>query len=202
MSDQPNAGRGAPTPKRAQNGQTAEGRLEELLAEYGPWLRRTVARHCPRNLGINPDEVEQEAILRLWKALERESNLENPTSYLYRVVSTATIDAIRRVRARREDSIETDDESMPHPQIQTVDTAPGPERLASSTDLSRALEQALGTLSENRRLAVKLHLQGFNTREIGELLGWTEAKARNLASRGMQDLRRSLEQAGVRDATE
>ncbi len=180
----------------------AEKQLEALLEEYGPWLRRTVARNCPQNLGINPDEVEQEAILRLWKALERESKLENPTSYLYRVVSTATIDAIRRVRARREDSIEPEDESMANPQIQTVDSSPGPERLASSVELSRALEASLGQLSENRKLAVKLHLQGFNTREIGDLLGWTEAKARNLASRGMKDLREGLEKAGVRDAIE
>ena len=41
----------------------------------------------------------------------------------------------------------------------------------------------------NRRRAVGLHLRGFTSTEIAQLLGWTEPKARNLTHRGLKDLR-------------
>jgi DNA-directed RNA polymerase specialized sigma24 family protein len=42
-----------------------------------------------------------------------------------------------------------------------------------------------------------LHLEGMTTQEIGNLLGWTEPKARNLVYRGLQDLREQLRAEGV-----
>ena len=54
------------------------------------------------------------------------------------------------------------------------------------------MRAALTRLSKNRRVAVGLHFQGMTTVEIGDLLGWSEAKARNLVHRGLKDLRRQL----------
>ena len=68
---------------------SVEERLEALLREHGAWLRRTVEQTCPRDLAIQPEEVEQEVRLRLWRALGRESELRHPASYLRRVVTTA-----------------------------------------------------------------------------------------------------------------
>jgi RNA polymerase sigma-70 factor (ECF subfamily) len=52
-------------------------------------------------------------------------------------------------------------------------------------------------LTENRRITVGLYLQGMTTEEIGGLLGWSEAKARNLVYRGLKDLRRELRALGI-----
>jgi RNA polymerase sigma-70 factor (ECF subfamily) len=40
-------------------------------------------------------------------------------------------------------------------------------------------------------------LQGLNTAEIGELMGWSEAKARNLVYRGLDDVRSQLRAHGL-----
>jgi RNA polymerase sigma factor (sigma-70 family) len=167
-----------------------EQRIERLLEEFGPLIRQTVSRMCPRSLGIVPDDIEQAARLRLWRALRRETEIRNPPSYIFRVVATATVDAIREVRARHEISLTPaqDDE----PPIDALEPGPSPEERMILQDLVGHVRSAFAALSTRRRRAVGLHLQGFTNREIGDLLGWTEAKARNLGHRGLKELRKRL----------
>jgi DNA-directed RNA polymerase specialized sigma24 family protein len=42
-----------------------------------------------------------------------------------------------------------------------------------------------------------MHLQGYPREEIAELMGWTEAKTRNLLYRGLADLRDRLTEQGI-----
>src|SRR5438309_11934783 len=77
-------------------------RLDALLKAYGSLLRRAIRRVCPSALGVTVDEIEQDARIRLWHALQQERNIKDPASYLYSIAATAAIDAMRRVRARRE----------------------------------------------------------------------------------------------------
>jgi len=46
---------------------------------------------------------------------------------------------------------------------------------------------------------VQLHLQGFSTMQIGVLLGISEAAARNLVYRGLDELRVQLRAQGWSD---
>ena len=43
----------------------------------------------------------------------------------------------------------------------------------------------------------KLHLEGYRRDEIEALLGWSEAKTRNLLYRGLSDLREFLVARGI-----
>jgi DNA-directed RNA polymerase specialized sigma24 family protein len=52
-------------------------------------------------------------------------------------------------------------------------------------------------LSDNRRRAVGLYLEGMASQEIATLLGWSEPKARNLLYRGLSDLRAQLRAEGI-----
>jgi RNA polymerase sigma-70 factor (ECF subfamily) len=42
-----------------------------------------------------------------------------------------------------------------------------------------------------------MYLAGYNSTEIGALMGWTEAKARNLLYRGLAELRERLAEVGL-----
>jgi RNA polymerase sigma-70 factor (ECF subfamily) len=42
-----------------------------------------------------------------------------------------------------------------------------------------------------------MHLSGYDHKDIARMLKWTEARARNLLYRGMEDLRRRLTLLGV-----
>ena len=177
-----------------------EERFNALLDEFGQLLRRAILRHCPRNLGLQFDDIEQEARLRLWRALEREREITNHASYLYRIAATATIDAMRRAQARQEEQLhkvredgveEFDAVALPAP------LKDSPERAAESREVVEKVRTALARLPDARRRAVGLYLQGMSSQDIADLLGWTEAKSRNLVYRGLKELRMSLRAEGI-----
>ena len=182
----------------APSDQSVEHRLTRLLDDYAGVLRRAIARVCPNHLYVYRDEIEQEARIRLWQALKRERNIADPASYLYRIAATATIDALRRIAARRESPLSVVEDAEESPlAVRSVESADSPERVTAGKEIGRKIRDALATLSDPRRRAVGLHLQGFTTQEIGALLGWSEPKARNLVYRGLTELRRELEKHGL-----
>lgn len=175
-------------------------RFERLLQRYSALLRGIIAQHCPRHLGVEATDVEQEARLRLWRALEREKELTDPASYIYRIAVTTTIDAVRRVLARREDQLRTeatDDDEATNVLTIATDPSHAPDVVTERRELMDRIAAAVQSLPENRRRAVELHLQGLSLAEIAELLEWTEAKVRNLVYRGLEDLRDALRREGI-----
>jgi len=177
-----------------------ERRFAELMDTYEHVLRRALARSVPPDRGVDPEDLEQEARIRIWNALAREKEIREPASFFYRVAITATLDAYRRAVSRKHQMPSSRSEREPD----TVSTAEvhlresGPEQHIDHGRMLRAVHHALGRLAENRRRAVALHLQGFTSAEIGELLEWTEPKARNLVYRGLADLRQRLAAEGIR----
>src|SRR6185369_11886976 len=77
---------------RARVTRDEDARLEALLAEYGRRLRALLLRLCPPDLRKDLDDIEQEARVRLWRALSRERNVIDVASYLRRVATSVTID--------------------------------------------------------------------------------------------------------------
>jgi len=61
---------------------TSTERLETLLRGFSGVLRNALARRLRGRPGIDLDELEQEARIRLWKAHEREKTIEHPPSYM------------------------------------------------------------------------------------------------------------------------
>jgi len=172
----------------------AEPRLLALLAEFSPRLRAIVLARCPRVLGVDPDEVEQDVRVRLWQALEREREILQPASYLYQTAMSVIVDHIRRRQARPDlgagiDALERE------PDAGTSD----PADAAASGQFALAMVRAVDALPDRRRQVVQLHLRGFGTVEMGRMLGVTEATARNLLHRGLTTLREQLRAEGWHD---
>ena len=180
--------------------ETTEARFNAVVEEFGRFLRNTIARLCPRDVGLQLDDIEQEARLRLWRALESEREIDDLASYIYRVAATTTIDALRRVKARPEEQLQTAEEAKevgreaPQP---AADPAASPERVAEHQEVIRKVERVLAGLPDDRRRAVGLYLRGLSSQEIADLLGWSEPRARNLTYRGLKDLRRQLRDEGI-----
>jgi RNA polymerase sigma factor (sigma-70 family) len=175
-----------------------EARFNSVIEEYGSFLRSHIARLCPKDLGLQFSDIEQEAHLRLWRALQSEREISDLASYLYRIAATATIDAVRRVKARREEQFAAD-EGETESEVNRLEAGPAasPERIASRRELARKLEEALARVAEDRRRAVALYLEGMTSQEIAGLMGWSEPRARNLTYRGLHDLRDLLKREGI-----
>ena len=140
------------------------------------------------------DEVLQDVRIRLWQAEESGKVLEElGSSYLYHVANTAALDLMRRRRAHGATRSEDVDERT---DLRAASASPHED--LESSELGAQIESALETLSLDRRVAVRFHLSGYDREDIARMLGWTEARTRNLVYRGLEDLRNRLTEAGLR----
>lgn len=150
-------------------------RIEALVVEWGQLIHAAARRYGLTRAEL--DEVRQEVRLRLWRALERSGGRGMNASYGYRAASSAAVDLIRRHRLTRNMVAEPEDV------------------VGSATDealLATRLHEALATVPESRRVAVRLHLSGRSLVEVARVLHWTPAQARNQVYRGLADLKRAL----------
>ncbi len=177
-----------------------EERFNLVVEEFGVLLRRAIVRFCPRDKGLQFDDIEQEARLRLWRALQDEREVTNYASYIYRIAATATIDALRRVQARHEEQLEilidqrTDDGDI---MLAPAPVKDSPERLAESREAVDKVMSAVAKLPDGQRRAVGMYLQGMTSQDVADLMGWSEPKSRNLVYRGLKELRKSLREEGI-----
>ena len=171
-----------------------DARFQELLTRYDGLLQRTIAKMCPPGMSASLDDIGQDARIHLWKALKHERDIRHPVSYIYKVAVSTTLRAIRRTQARREMSISVEEVGPDSVSMDVFSTVPAtsPEAAAERQEWMRKITLCMAVLAENRRIAVDLHLKGMTTQQIGDILGWTEPKARNLVHRGLKDLRRHL----------
>lgn len=166
-------------------------------AELRSVLLRAVRRACPRWLADRSEDLAQAAVIRVLEVQRlREGTEPVPASYLYKVAYTTLIDEIRRLRRRPEVPLEESegDAGLAEP---AGARARDPEASLAGAEVGRAIEGCLAGLTEPRRLAVTLHLQGHSVPEAAALLGWDDKRTENLVYRGMAELRRCLEGKGV-----
>ena len=77
-----------------------DARLEQVLSDFGSRLGVLMRGYRLDRHGIDPDDVEQEVRIRLWKAISRDRSGAFHASYVQRVVASTVIDALRRAQVR------------------------------------------------------------------------------------------------------
>jgi RNA polymerase sigma factor (sigma-70 family) len=172
-----------------------EAMLRRMLDEFRGRLHAIVRQRCPRELGIAPDDVEQEVRIRLWRTLAGEKVIDHPASYLHKTVLSVIVDLVRRRAARPDISMAQDiDDAVADGAL--THEAGDPLAQTERQSFAQAVLAAVASLPERRRRPVQLHLQGFTTAQVGTLIGVTEPAARNLVYRGLEELRERLQQEG------
>ncbi|GAB2641738.1 RNA polymerase sigma-70 factor [Kribbella swartbergensis] len=137
-----------------------------------------------RMLGTATDaeEIVQEAWLR-WQGVDRET-VKDPGAYLAKVVTNLSIQQLTSARVRRETYL---GEWLPEPVLtgRPEFGELGPLDVVAERDsVSFALLLLLERLTPAERAAYVLREAfGYSHREVAELIGTTEANARQLASR-------------------
>ena len=168
--------------------------LRELLERFASRIRGQIASNALSLHGIDPQDVEQEVRIRLWKALERDPNAQLPASYIQRVVATAIIDAVRRAQVRAADPLPEAGEG-----IELCASTPGPETLASDSRKMEELVRCIALIPPRRRRPLQLYLQGFGLQEAADTCGLTLDAARKLIYRGLDEVKARLREAGLED---
>ncbi len=165
---------------------------EQLLEE----LRSAAFAIAYRMLGsvAEAEDVVQEALLRVHRALEAGQRIESPRAYLATVTTRLAIDSLRSARVRREQYV---GEWLPEPLL--TDSRDDPAGQAEMADsLSLALLVLLESLSPEQRAVLLLRdVFDYGYDEIARIVGKREANVRQLASRA----RSHVEQARPRFQT-
>ncbi len=166
--------------------------VEDLLDE----LRPASFAIAYRMLGsvAEAEDVVQETLLRVHRALEDGERLESPRAFVATVTTRLAIDELRSARVRRELYVGN---WLPEPIL--TDSTDDPARHAETADtLSMAMLVVLESLSPEQR-AVLLLRDVFDYRydEIAAIVGKTEDNVRQLAARA----RRHIEQRRPRFQT-
>jgi RNA polymerase sigma factor (sigma-70 family) len=164
--------------------------LEELLGRFAGLVRGIGLRHGLTEHEL--DELVQSVRLRLWHARGTGEQIgAAPASYVYRTAKTAALDLIRSRRHREEpiDALEDRLEAPPG--------MPRPDSALESAELGSIVSAAVDQVTPSRRPVLRMYLAGYDRDEIGSLLGWTEAKTRNLLYRGLAELRALLQERGI-----
>ena len=165
---------------------------ERLLDE----LRPVAFQIAYRMLGSvsEAEDIVQEALLRLHRALETGEQIQSPRAFVATVTTRLAINELHSARARRERYV---GEWLPEPII--TDGHDDPARHAETADsLSLAVLVLLESLSPEQRAVLLLHdVFDYGYPEIATILGKTQDNVRQLATRA----RRHVEQRRPRFQT-
>lgn len=191
-----------PTPRKAEHVSLREtdprhATLQRVLRDYGAKLRALIETHGLARYGIDPDDIEQEVRIRLWKALERDQNSVFHALYIQRTVASTVIDALRRLQARPVEAMPEDEESLA-----LQDTSARPDDMAGGAQYMTVIASCLAELPGQRGQVVALHLQGFRAEEISGLVNVSVDAVRKLLSRGLEQLKLRLTELGCGDFDE
>lgn len=131
------------------------------------------------------EEILQDAWLR-WQDADRTA-VRDPDSYLAKIVTNLSIKQLTSARARRETYV---GEWLPEPVLTGQFDALGPlEVVAERESVSFALLLMLERLTPAERAAYVLHEAfAYGYRDVADLIGTSEANARQLASRAGKKL--------------
>ena len=165
--------------------------LETALGRFSVLVKSVASRHRLRDADV--DEVAQEVRIRLWRALPTSEKIATVgASYIYQTAVSAALDIMRRRRSRAADRTDTLDDV-----VEPLADRSSPDTDLAAGELADQVARAIDTIPDSRRAVVRMYLAGHPREEIAELLGWSEAKTRNLLYRGLADLRERLAAMGV-----
>lgn len=148
-----------------------------LIAELRPKLHR----YCARIAGpvIDGEEVDQEALLKVFEALPQAGMVANPEAWLFRIAHNAALDFVRR-RTRHE----------------VIHTTEGLEKVAAPANPVERREIARASLRTFMRLApaqsssvILRDVLGYSVEEICDAAGGSIPAVKSALQRGRSRLR-------------
>ena len=179
-----------------------ESAFQELVAPY----RRELHLHCYRILGSLQDaeDVLQETLLAAWRGLGGFEERASLRAWLYRIATNRCLNALRD-RKRRPQEVPTMASHRrrpgwpsrswldPYPDAlldESRDAAPGPAaRYETRESVGLAFVAALQHLPPRQRAALVLReVLGYQTSEVAEMLGTTEASVKSALQRARATL--------------
>ena len=167
--------------------------FEKLVRLYEKRVFSLTSRMC-RN-SADAEEAAQEAFLAAWQALPAFRGDASFATWLYRLVSNACVDILRREgrhQVMAGPSLD-DEESSPEP----PDKSPSPHALAERAELRRQIEAGLAALPpEYRQVLILREIHQCTYDEIAQICSIDLGTVKTRINRGRKRLRKILLESG------
>lgn len=172
----------------------AEETFERLVRPHFDRLYRLAWRLTGRK--AEAEDLFQELLIKAYGKLDDLVNIEEPGSWLARVMYNLFIDEQRRFARRRMHTVE--EGQMPGDGLDGLPGADDPLHNNERLEKLRELDAALSQLSDDHRLIVLLHdTEGYKLTEIQELIGVPVGTVKSRLHRARARLREILAQSGT-----
>jgi len=179
--------------ERSRRGDTQA--FDQLVGFYKDRVCNYVARmvHDP----VEAEDIAQEAFVKAYRNLPSFRGASSFQTWLYRIASNLTIDAVRR-RRRRDNTFSLDapvDSEEGQMARELEDTSlPGPVGDLETAELQGQVHEAIQQLSPKLRSVVVLYeLQGLSYEEIAEILGCPLGTVKSRLFNARMELKGKLE---------
>ena len=158
--------------------------LQDQVARLFEETRDDVFRYL-LNLGLYPplaQEATQEVFLRLYTALKKGDDIQNPKGWIFRVAHNLGL----RIRARESSQKPFD----PDLESRLAGSAVDPEQNLLELEKTLRFHQAVERLSEQQRRCLLLRLEGLRYPEIGSVLGISASAVGEFLRRAISRLKK------------
>jgi RNA polymerase sigma-70 factor (ECF subfamily) len=183
------AGEGVPSPD--------PGDLMAVVSHYQSSLLRYVGKMLGRT-DHEAEDIVQETFVRLHLQVSKKGrkSIRYLTTWLFKTTHNLTIDVIRK-RARRIKTVKSTDESASLVQEQPADELDALGEVLRQEAREVALRE-LGKIDEQYRQVVLLKIiQSMTLRQVAEVVGISTTLANYRLNKGLAELARRLQRAGV-----
>jgi len=168
--------------------------FEKLVQPHFDRLYRLAFRLTGRK--AEAEDLFQELLLKAFGKLDDLVTIEEPGSWLSRVMYNLFIDEQRRFARRRMHTVE--EGFLPAGGIEEFAGTDSPERDQQQLEKMRQLDAALGQLSDEHRLVVLLHdTEGYKLEEIHLLIDIPVGTVKSRLHRARARLREILTENGT-----
>ena len=141
------------------------------------------------------EDLAQAVFVQVFKSAHRYQVSSKFLTWLFTIARNLCLNEIRRRSRHRAESMDAshpEQEDQPLHQFEDKQTASPPERLLHG-ELEAKIEEALGDLPENQRLAIVLCRQDeLSYEEIARVLGCSVSAIKSLIHRGRETLKQKL----------
>ncbi len=138
------------------------------------------------------EDLVQEAFVRAFRFFQRYDSSLPFSSWLYRILTNAHIDEVRRRGKLKTSSLDE-----PHwdtgALLELPDETHSPEKLMMTSEMEAEVQEGLSLMTPDFRIAVLLaDMEGMSYEEVAQIMGTSVGTVRSRIHRGRKQLRRYL----------
>ena len=170
--------------------------FQRIFTEYYPkitgYLRRLVGE-------VEAEDVAQEVFVKVNKGIDDFRGESRLSTWIYRIVTNAAMDHLRKPSFRHEASRSKNDDALADEiDMLPQESDPAADMLLIRKDMNECIRGLVNDLPENYRTALVLgDLEGFTNAEIAEILGVSLDAAKIRLHRARAKLKAEMEKECV-----